>query len=134
MTDHQASVERLLGEYRRSREQLGEVHRRLAEISETVVSADSSVAVTVGHRGAVHRVAIADHAYRRHRPAELAALIQHTIHAASAAAASAAAGVVATVRGATDDPSTADRRQAGGTSTQQERPVQSTVFDNKGWR
>ncbi|APU17372.1 MULTISPECIES: YbaB/EbfC family nucleoid-associated protein [Actinoalloteichus] len=133
VTDHQASVERLLGEYRRSREQLGEVHRRLAEISETVTSADSSVSVTVGHRGIVHRVAIADHAYRRHRPAELAALVQHTIQAASAAAASAAAGVVSTVLTATDEASQASQTQAAGPSMQR-RHVQSTVFENQGWR
>ncbi|MBB5906416.1 YbaB/EbfC family nucleoid-associated protein [Actinoalloteichus hymeniacidonis] len=97
MTDHQANVERLLGEYRRSREQLGEVHRRLAEISETVTSPDSSVAVTVGHRGIVQRVWIADHAYRRYRPADLAVLVTHTIQVASASVAAVSARVASEV-------------------------------------
>jgi DNA-binding protein YbaB len=73
--DHQAQVDELLAEYRRSREQLASVQRSLLSIRESASSDDGSVTATVGPQGVLAELTIADGAYRRHRPAELAKLI-----------------------------------------------------------
>jgi len=75
VTDHQAEVERLLAEYRRSREQLAAVRRALAEIAVSQTSDDGTVTATVDTRGALTGLRIEPDAYRRYRPADLAALI-----------------------------------------------------------
>lgn len=75
MTDHQAEVERLLAQYRRSREQLAAVCRELATIAASQTSGDGMVTATVGAQGALTGLRIDPDAYRRYRPADLAALI-----------------------------------------------------------
>lgn len=84
--DHRARVEELLAGYRRSREQLGSVHRALATVSESVTSDDGLVAVTVSGNGTLTGLAIHEAAYRLLRPADLAALIVRTTAAAAARA------------------------------------------------
>jgi DNA-binding protein YbaB len=86
-TDHEAQVAELLAEYRRSREQLASVQRSLLSIRESASSDDGSVTVTVGPQGVLAELTIADGAYRRHRPADLAKLI---VQAAKEAAGKAA--------------------------------------------
>lgn len=86
-TDHQAQVDELLAEYRRGREQLASVHRSLAGIRESATSDDGSVTATVGPQGVLAELVVADGAYRRHRPAELAALIVRTTQQAARKAA-----------------------------------------------
>ncbi|GAA3434448.1 hypothetical protein [Kutzneria kofuensis] len=46
--DHQAEIDQLMADYRRSREQLVAVQRGMAAIRETVTSHDDLVTVTVG--------------------------------------------------------------------------------------
>jgi DNA-binding protein YbaB len=88
VTNHQAEAERLLAEYRRSREQLAAVCRALAAITVSQTSSDGTVTATVGAQGALTGLRIEPDAYRRYRPADLAALI---VSQATAAAEQAAA-------------------------------------------
>ncbi|MBK1788841.1 YbaB/EbfC family nucleoid-associated protein [Prauserella cavernicola] len=75
MTDHRAQVDQLLADYRRSRDQLASVHRELASISESATSEDGLITATVGARGVLTGLVIADEAYEKYRPVELAAQI-----------------------------------------------------------
>jgi DNA-binding protein YbaB len=75
VTDHQSEAERLLAEYRRSREQLAGVHRQLAELSVSESSPDGAVIVTVGANGVLTGLEIDEDAYRHYRPHRLSALI-----------------------------------------------------------
>ena len=84
--DHRAQVEELLAEYRRSREQLGSVHRKLATITESATSEDGLVTATVGPHGQLTRLVIAETAYRTLRAHELAqCVVELTARAAAAA-------------------------------------------------
>jgi DNA-binding protein YbaB len=84
--DHQAEVDQLMADYRRSREQLVAAHRGMAAIRETASSADDLVTVTVGPRGTLVDLVIDELAYRRLRPSELAELIVRTTDVAVAGA------------------------------------------------
>lgn len=95
MTDHRAEVEQLLAEYRRSREQLAGVHQQLTAISESASSDDGLITATVGGRGVLTGLTIADGAYERYRPAELAAQIVRLTGAATAKAFTGASEVLA---------------------------------------
>ncbi|MBA8826907.1 hypothetical protein FHX42_004286 [Saccharopolyspora lacisalsi] len=74
-TDHRARTEELLADYRSSRERLATVHQELDGISESARSGDRAVVVTVGSQGRLCELTIAEDAYQRYRPAELAATI-----------------------------------------------------------
>ncbi|EIE97604.1 YbaB/EbfC family nucleoid-associated protein [Saccharomonospora glauca] len=89
MTEYRAQVEELLADYRRSREQLADVHRRLAQVSASAQSADGMVTATVGARGELTDLVLDSEAYTRYRPSELAA---HIVRAAREAAAEAFCG------------------------------------------
>ena len=104
VADHRAQVEDLIAGYRRSREELGSVQRRLATVRETVTSENGLVAVTVSGSGALVGLDIAENAYRVLRPADLAALIVRTTTEATARAARAAGEVLAPVLPADADP------------------------------
>ncbi len=65
MTDHREEVEQLLAEYRRSREQLAGVQQRITAISESASSDDGLITATVGGRGVLTDLTIADGAYER---------------------------------------------------------------------
>ncbi|WP_016698335.1 YbaB/EbfC family nucleoid-associated protein [Actinoalloteichus spitiensis] len=95
--DHQADVNALLADYRRSREQLGTVRRDLVAIRETASSPDRTVTATVGSQGALRDLTISPDAYRRHRPDELAKLVLTTVSEASQAASRAAERALAPV-------------------------------------
>jgi DNA-binding protein YbaB len=84
--DHQAEVDQLMADYRRSREQLVAVQRGLAAIQETATSQDELVTVTVGPRGTLIDLVIDELAYRRLRPSELAETIVRTTDLAVARA------------------------------------------------
>ena len=75
MTDHQGEAERLLAEYRRSREQLAGVHRRLAQLSVSESSPDGAITVTVGAGGTLTGLELHDDVYRQYRPDHLAELV-----------------------------------------------------------
>lgn len=89
--DHRAQVEELLAGYRRSREQLGTVQRKLAALQESVASEDGLVTVTVGANGQLTELVIVESAYRKLRPHELAETIM-SLTAKAAATVSRAAG------------------------------------------
>lgn len=103
-TDHRAEVAELLADYRRSREQLASVHRRLASISESVTSDDGMVTATVDPHGTLTELAIADTAYQRYRPAELARLVVRTTRAAAERATAVAHRALQDVLPADTDP------------------------------
>jgi len=84
--DHQAEVDQLMADYRRSREQLVAVQRGMAAIRQTATSHDELVTVTVGPRGTLVDLVIDELAYRRLRPSELAELIVRTTDVAVAGA------------------------------------------------
>lgn len=102
--DHRAQVEDLLADYRRSREQLASVHQRLATISESVTSPDGLVTATAGPGGTLTALSIAEHAYRAHRPADLAKLIVATAAQAAVRAEKRAAEVMVPVLPVATDP------------------------------
>jgi DNA-binding protein YbaB len=82
-SDHQAQVDDLLADYRRSREQLAGMQKSLAAISETVTSSDGLVKATVGAHGTLTELVIADAAYVRVSPSDLGKLIVRTVAAAT---------------------------------------------------
>lgn len=103
-TDHQAQVAELLADYRRSREQLASVQRELASLTGVARSPDGLVTATVGPHGNLVELDIADAAYQRHRPDQLADLIVRTTATAAAKAAESAHRVLAPVLPADADP------------------------------
>jgi len=116
VTNHQAEVEHLLAEYRRSREQLAAVCRALAAIAVSQTSSDGTVTATVGAQGGLTDLQIEADAYRRYRPADLAALIVRLATAAAEQAAVRAQRVLEPVLPPGTDPAavlagTADLRE-----------------------
>ncbi len=136
VADHRAQVEDLLAGYRRSREQLGAVHRELATVQETVTSDDGVVTVTVSATGALVDLTIAENAYRQLRPVELAALIVRATAVATARAARTAGAVLAPVLPPDSDPEallrgTADLTPAEVTPQPVVLPEES--YENQTW-
>ncbi|MFE4019623.1 YbaB/EbfC family nucleoid-associated protein [Streptomyces sp. NPDC059101] len=64
-------IEELLEEYRRQRQEAGELQQRLREISATGTAPRQTVKVTVGAQGELTGVEFPTGAYRRMAPAEL---------------------------------------------------------------
>ncbi|SFQ21379.1 YbaB/EbfC DNA-binding family protein [Amycolatopsis arida] len=95
MTEHSAQVAELLAGYRRSRDQLAEAQRELAAVTESASSAEGLVTATVNARGVLTGLVIADEAYQRYRPAELAREIVRVSAAATVRALRGAADVLA---------------------------------------
>lgn len=86
-TNHRDEVEQLLADYRNSRAQLAAVHRTLLSITESASSPDGLVTATVNSSGVLCALAVAEDAYRRYRPAELAdAIVRASRRAAVRAA------------------------------------------------
>jgi hypothetical protein len=106
-TNHRDEVERLLADYRRSREQLASVHRALRSITESVTSDDGLVTATVDSAGTLCGLVITDEAYRRLRPAELSDLVVRVTRRAAARAGEQARQVLAPVLPAGADPAAA---------------------------
>lgn len=102
--NHQAEADRLLAEYRRSREQLAAVHRALAKIRASRASDDGMVTATVGPQGVLTGLRIEADAYRRYRPGELAALVVELTTLAAGEAAEQAQRVLEPVLPAGVDP------------------------------
>jgi DNA-binding protein YbaB len=85
-SEHQAQVDELLADYRRSRDRLADMQRSLAAVSETVTSPDGLVTATVGAGGSLTKLVIADAAYVRISPTDLGKLIVTTTASAAAKA------------------------------------------------
>ncbi|GAA0597273.1 hypothetical protein GCM10010174_10850 [Kutzneria viridogrisea] len=120
--DHQAEVDQLVAEYRRSREQLVAVQRALAAVTESASSEDELVTVTVGAAGTITGLEIADGAYRRYRPVELAELIVRTTQVAVARAARCTHRELAAVLPADADPDAVLKGRADLTDTEIDPP------------
>lgn len=137
VADHRAQVDDLIAGYRRSREQLGAVQRRLATVRETVTSDDGMVAVTVSSAGTVVDLQIADGAYRAMRPAELAALIVRTTAAATARVTRVAGEVLAPVLPSDSDPEALLRGTADLSAAELTPPPPAAepdeTFEDKTW-
>ena len=104
MASHSDQVEELLADYRRTREQLAEVHRALLAIRESVTNPDGLVSATVGPQGNLIGLVISDAAYQRYPAAELARQIVGTVGAAAARAAARANDTLRPVLPADADP------------------------------
>lgn len=82
-TNHRDEVAELLADYRRSRERLASVHRALLSIVESASSPDGMITASVDSAGTLSALKIADAAYQRYRPGELAdAIVRATRQAA----------------------------------------------------
>jgi len=136
VADHRAQVEDLLAGYRRSREQLGAVQRELATVRETVTSDDGMIVVTVSATGALVDLQIADAAYRKLRPFELAALIVRATSVATARVSRTAGAVLAPVLPPDSDPEALLRGTADLTPAEvTPKPVvaQEESYENQTW-
>ncbi|MBB5893507.1 YbaB/EbfC family nucleoid-associated protein [Kutzneria kofuensis] len=141
--DHQAEIDQLMADYRRSREQLVAVQRGMAAIRETVTSHDDLVTVTVGPRGTLVDLVIDDRAYQRLRPAELAELIVRTTDVAVAGATKRMHDQLAPVLPAGADPESvlSGRADVSETEIEPEQPAGRHVrksreddsFENRNW-
>jgi DNA-binding protein YbaB len=95
VSEHRAQVEELLADYRRSREQLASLQRELSSVTASASDPERLVTATVGPRGTLTALTIADEAYRRYRPAELADQIVRATAAATVRALTAAGEIMA---------------------------------------
>ncbi|MGH3760918.1 YbaB/EbfC family nucleoid-associated protein [Actinophytocola sp.] len=133
--DHRAQVEELLAGYRRSREQLGAVHRKLTTLQQSATSEDGLVTVTVGAHGRLTELVIVDSAYRKLRPHELAAAIVKLTETAAAKVSRAAGETIAPLLPADTDPDallrgTADLSPA---ELKPEPPDADETFEDLSW-
>ena len=133
--DHRAQVEELLAGYRRSREQLGAVHRKLATLQASATSEDGLVTVTVGAQGRLTELVIVDSAYRKLRPHELAATIVALTATATAKASRAASEAMAPVLPPDTDPDALLRGTADLTPAElkPEPPDAEETFEDLSW-
>jgi DNA-binding protein YbaB len=129
-SDHQAQVEELLADYRRSRDQLASVHQKLAAVRESATSPDGLVKATVGPDGVLVDLEFSDVAYRNYRPERLAELIVDATAAAAAKAARVASDLVAPVLPADTDPEALLRGTADLTPAELAPPAAPVVDDS----
>jgi DNA-binding protein YbaB len=134
-TDHQAQVEELLADYRRSREQLVSVQRALAAVNASATSQDGLVTATVGAGGTLIGLTIADGAYQQLSPIALARLIVTTTSAAAALAGRSASEVVAPVLPSGTDPEALLRGTADLSAAELAPPVSTAEesFEHRTW-
>ncbi|HEX4225604.1 MAG TPA: YbaB/EbfC family nucleoid-associated protein, partial [Pseudonocardiaceae bacterium] len=104
MASHSDQVEALLADYRRTREQLADVHQALLAIKESITNPDGLVTATVGPQGNLLNLVISDAAYQHYRAGELAAEVVRTTAAAAARAAARAGATLRPVLPADSDP------------------------------
>lgn len=88
-------LERLFEEYQRQRDNLGNMQRRMAEISTSATSPRREVTVTVGQNGVLTDIQFANGAYRRMTPSDLTAVVMSTFNEAKEAALEEAARILA---------------------------------------
>lgn len=103
-TNHREEVAQLLADYRRSREQLASVHSTLLSISESASSPDGLITASVDSAGTLTGLRIAEEAYQRYRPAELADVVVRTTRSAAVKAAERARQALAPVLPPGSDP------------------------------
>ncbi|HJQ45760.1 MAG TPA: YbaB/EbfC family nucleoid-associated protein [Amycolatopsis sp.] len=138
MTEHRAQVEELLAGYRRSRDQLAAVHRELSSVTASASDADGLITATVGPRGTLTNLVIADSAYRRYRPAELAEQIVRVTGAATVRALARAGEVLAPALPSETDPQalllgTADLEAREIAPPQRKPQVDEDSYEDQNW-
>lgn len=138
MTEHSARVEQLLADYRGSREQLATVHSELSAVRASATAADGLVTATSGPRGTLTGLVIADGAYRRYRPSELAEEIVRASAAAGVRSLAAAAEVLAPALADGTDPQslllgTVDLTAEEFSDTAAASAVEDDSFENQSW-
>jgi hypothetical protein len=84
--DFSERVENLFEQYRKQRDGLGALTRRMNEIRATATSPRREVEVTVGRHGALTNVRFPSGAYKRMAPKELAEVVLATIASAQSMA------------------------------------------------
>ncbi|XVV16083.1 YbaB/EbfC family nucleoid-associated protein [Actinoplanes sp. CA-131856] len=100
-------------EYKRQRERLGEMQRKMSEISATASSPRREVTITVGQNGVLTDIQFANGAYRRMTPADLTAAILSTYAEAKEAVNEKAADLLAPTLPAGLDAKALVRGEAG---------------------
>jgi hypothetical protein len=141
VTEHRAQVDELLADYRRGRDQLASVHRDLASISESACDDAGLVTATVGPRGTLTGLKIADEAYQKYRPGELADEIVRVTAAATVKAITGAGELLAPVLPDGTDPQalllgTGDLRAGEITPRRapaEDRDDDEASFEEKSW-
>ncbi|MFD9390951.1 YbaB/EbfC family nucleoid-associated protein [Streptomyces sp. NPDC060000] len=93
-TPYDAEIEELLASYQSQLAQIGELQRRMREVSGTATAKAQAMKVTVGSQGEVTEVEFPTGAYRRMAPKELADLVMSTVQEARAKATAALAEVM----------------------------------------
>jgi DNA-binding protein YbaB len=88
-------IEHLFEEYQRQRDNLGEMQRKMSEISASATSPRREVTVTVGQNGVLTDIQFSTGAYRRMTPADLTAVVMATFAEAKEAALGEAARILA---------------------------------------
>ena len=131
--DHRAQVDELIADYRRSRDQLADVHRALAALAQSATSPCGAVTATVSAHGALVALDFRDDAYRLHHPAALAQVVQATVAQAAAAAARAADEVMAPALPADADPAALRQGLADLTPAEVAPPVEEFDFERATW-
>ncbi|HEY4020028.1 MAG TPA: YbaB/EbfC family nucleoid-associated protein [Pseudonocardiaceae bacterium] len=104
MASHSDQVEAMLADYRRTREQLADVHKALLAVKESITNPDGLVTATVGPQGNLLNLVISDAAYQHYRATELAKEVVRTTAAAAARAADRAGAILRRVLPADSDP------------------------------
>lgn len=104
MSDHRARVDELLAEYRRSKEHLAGVHRELGAIRESATSRDGAITATASSKGTLVGLTIAEDAYTRYTPSQLAAQIVGVTSVATTKALTRASEILAPALPAGTDP------------------------------
>ncbi|MGW5052845.1 YbaB/EbfC family nucleoid-associated protein [Actinokineospora sp. NPDC004072] len=131
--EHRAQVDELLAGYRRSRDQLAEVHRILGAVAKSATSACGTVTATVSAYGALVGLTIRDDAYRVHQPSALAGVVVGVVGDAAGLAARAADEVMAPVLPAGTDPAALRRGTADLTAAELAPPVEEFDFERATW-
>ncbi|GAA4815439.1 YbaB/EbfC family nucleoid-associated protein [Streptomyces ziwulingensis] len=85
-TPFDEQIEELQATYRAQLEQIGELQRRMREVSGTATAKAQAMKVTVGPQGELTAVEFPTNAYRRMTPKELADLVVSTVQEARAKA------------------------------------------------
>ncbi|WP_091674026.1 YbaB/EbfC family nucleoid-associated protein [Amycolatopsis marina] len=135
MTEHSARVQQLLADYRDSREQLATAHRELSAVRASATAAGGLVTATTGPKGTLTGLVIADEAYQRYRPAELAEQIVRATAEATVRSLAAAAEVLAPALGEGADPQALllGTGDLGADELSAAAPREDDSFENQSW-
>lgn len=130
-TNHRDEVAELMAGYRRSRDQLASVQRALLAIAESASSPDGLVTASVDSTGTLSGLKIADAAYERYRPAELADIVVRVTRQAAVQAGQQARQALAPVLPPSADPAAVLAGTADLTPEEIQPPVRAAHADEE---